>query len=230
MNGVDVSLPAGDALLRAGLPLGGRLVRLEPLDESHVGELADAAAESRASYGYTLVPEGREAMAAHVRELLAVAARGEELPFAQIRVVDGRAVGLTRFLTLRRRPGETLPYAVEIGGTWLAGSAQRSGINLEAKRLLLEHAFERWHVGRVDLKTDARNARSRAAILALGVRFEGVLRHWQPSLVPGEEELLRDSALYSILPTEWPEVRELLTARLSRAAPPAAPHEQRSLP
>jgi RimJ/RimL family protein N-acetyltransferase len=230
MSAVDAASPSERRSLREGLPLGGRLVRLEPLAEAHVAQLADAAAESRASYGYTFVPEGREAMEVYVRELLALESRDEELPFAQIRLADGRVVGLTRFLTLRRRPDEQLPYAVEIGGTWLSGSAQRSGINVEAKRLLLEHAFERWRVGRVDLKTDARNTRSRTAILALGARFEGVLRHWQPSLVPGEEELLRDTAIYSLLPDDWPAVRELLSTRLARAHAPEAPLSGDSLP
>jgi RimJ/RimL family protein N-acetyltransferase len=107
-----------------------------------------------------------------------------------------------------------VPYAVEIGGTWLAASAQRTGVNVEAKLLLLDQAFERWRVGRVDFKTDARNLRSRTAILALGARFEGVLANWQPSQAPGEEAALRDSALYAILATDWPDVRGALVARL----------------
>jgi RimJ/RimL family protein N-acetyltransferase len=105
---------------------------------------------------------------------------------------------------------ESPPYAVEIGGTWLAASAQRTGINTEAKLLLLDYAFSVLGVGRVDLKTDARNDRSRNAMARIGGTFEGVLRNWQPSLVPGEEGRLRDSALYSILDTEWPDVHERL--------------------
>jgi RimJ/RimL family protein N-acetyltransferase len=105
---------------------------------------------------------------------------------------------------------------VEIGGTFLAASAQRTGINTEAKLLLLEHAFDVLGVGRVDLKTDARNDRSRNAMLRIGATFEGVLRNWQPSLVPGEEGLLRDSALYSITDREWPEVREHLASLTAR--------------
>ena len=205
----------GAALMAAALDtptLEGRLVRLEPLSESHLDALLDAAAEDRASYHYTAVPDGREAMLAAVRDLLAARSAGEEVPFAQIRLADGCAVGVTRFLTLRTRPGELLPFAVEIGGTWLAASAQRTGINREAKLLLLTHAFETWRVGRVDFKTDARNARSRTAIAALGASFEGVLRHWQPSQVAGEETALRDSAIYSVLDTEWPVIRRALAA------------------
>jgi RimJ/RimL family protein N-acetyltransferase len=98
----------------------------------------------------------------------------------------------------------------------LGAAAQRSGINTDAKRLLLGHAFEQWGVARVDLKTDARNERSRAAIAALGAQFEGVLRSWQPSHVPGEWDSLRDTAIYSVMTAEWPAVRERLERRLSR--------------
>ncbi len=101
---------------------------------------------------------------------------------------------------------------VEIGGTWLAASAQRSGINTDAKRLMLTHAFETWGVQRVDLKTDARNERSRAAIERIGGQLDGVMRNWQPSLVPGEEGQPRDTAMYSIIPTDWPAIRERLLA------------------
>jgi RimJ/RimL family protein N-acetyltransferase len=155
-------------------------------------------------------------MVEFVRELLAAREAGETLPFTQIRVADGHPVGVTRFLSFRGRPSEP-PYAVEIGGTWLAASAQRTGINVEAKLLLLAQAFDRWKVGRVDFKTDARNERSRSAILALGARFEGILRNWQPSHVPGEEKSLRDSAVYSIVNAEWSAVLRDLTARLGRA-------------
>jgi RimJ/RimL family protein N-acetyltransferase len=194
--------------------LVGRLVRLEPLGDAHVEGLVSAAAEDRGTYGYTTVPLGRDAMVDFVRASLAARAVGEELPFAQVRVVDGRTLGVTRFLSLRHRPGEALPYAVEIGGTWLAASAQRSGINAEAKLLLLCEAFDVWNVGRVDFKTDVRNDRSRAAILGLGAKFEGILRNWQPSQVPGEENVLRDSAMYSIVGAEWPAVRRDIAARL----------------
>jgi RimJ/RimL family protein N-acetyltransferase len=194
--------------------LEGQLVRLEPLVQAHAGPLAGAAAENRETYGYTYVPEGPDAMGTFVAGLIAARDAGEEVPFAQVRLADGQPVGMTRMLTIRRRPGATVPYAVEIGGTWLAASAQRTGVNVEAKLLLLDQAFERWRVGRVDFKTDARNLRSRTAILALGARFEGVLSNWQPSQAPGEEAALRDSALYAILATDWPDVRGALVARL----------------
>ena len=193
--------------------LEGRLVRLEPLGETHVAELAAAAAEDRATYDYTVVPDGLAGAAAYVADLLAQRERAETVPFVQRDARSGRVVGATRFLTLRC-DGER-PYAVEIGGTWLAASAQRSGVNTEAKLLLLTHAFEVWGVARVDLKSDARNERSRAAILRLGATFEGVLRHWQPSLVAGEESLYRDSAIYSFIDREWPARRAHLASLLA---------------
>jgi N-acetyltransferase len=197
-------------------PLAGRLVRLEPLGLEHAAGLAAAAMGDRRSFGFTAVPDGPDETARYITNILAAQSRGETIPFAQVRVVDGQPVGVTRFLELRCRPGELIPYAVEIGGTWLAAAAQGTGINIEAKKLLLGQAFDSWRVGRVDLKTDARNARSRAAISALGAQFEGVLRCWQPSLVEGEETELRDSAMFSIIPSEWDSVRRTLDDRLER--------------
>lgn len=89
-------------------------------------------------------------------------------------------------------------------------------MNTESKYLLFRHAFEVWGVARVDLKTDARNRRSRAAIESVGARFEGVLRNWSRSWAPGEEGLLRDSAIFSVTAEEWPDVRERLEARIAR--------------
>jgi len=198
--------------------LAGRLVRLEPLSDAHVEGLAAAAAEDRSTYGFTVVPHSRESTTEYVQVILALQAEGDTIPFAQIRVADGRPVGATRYLTLRRRHGGGAPFAVEIGGTWLAASAQGTGINAEAKLLLLTHAFDVWNVGRVDLKTDARNARARAGILSIGATFEGVLRRWQPSQVPGEEAQLRDSAMYSVVDNEWPDVRSALERRVERKA------------
>ena len=198
--------------------VGGR-VRLEPLCEEHVEGLLAAATEDRATFGYTSVPRTRDDLVAHVRALLDERAAGQAVPFTQVRAIDGAPVGMTRFLALRSRPNAEAPYAVEIGGTWLAASAQRTGINIEAKLLLLTEAFDTWHVGRVDFKTDARNERSRRAIAALGATLEGVLRNWQPSHAPGEETLLRDSAMYSITAAEWPAVRDRLRERLDSRSP-----------
>ena len=192
--------------------LDGRLVRLEPLSAAHANEIAAAASEDRATYDYTMVPDGLAGAADYVADLLGARERGETLPFVQRDARSGRLVGATRFLNLRFAR-ESL-FAVEIGGTWLAASAQRSGLNTEAKLLLLDHAFTDWRVARVDFKTDARNERSRAAIARLGATFEGVLRHWQPSVVAGEEGRYRDSAIYSFIDTEWPERRRHLAGLL----------------
>ena len=114
-----------------------------------------------------------------------------------------------------------------MGFTWLAASAQGTGINTEAKLLLFGNAFDNWRVARVDLKTDARNLRSRAAIESVGAHFEGVLRRWSRSWAPGEEGRLRDSAMYSILSEEWPACRARLAARLAGAiAGPASRHRE----
>ena len=206
-------------------PLTGRFVRLVPLEPAHVPELVQAAAESRDTYEFALVPEGPEAMAAYVAGLLDDRDRGETVPFVQVRQTDDTPVGMTRLLNIRSRPGAGTPYAVEIGGTWLAASAQRTGINAEAKLLLMTYAFETWQVGRLDIKTDVRNQRSRTAIAAIGGTFEGVLRGWQPSQVDGEEDRLRDTAMFSILRAEWPGVQARLSARLRAGASggPAGP-------
>ena len=195
--------------------LRGDLVRLEPLRADHVVALADAAGEDRAAYGFTAVPDGFDAFEQFVADRLASAAAGELVPFAQVRVADDRVVGMTSFTTLRRRPTGEL-FAVEVGGTWLAATAQRAGINHEAKLLLFTWAFEEWRVARVDLKTDARNDRSRRAIEGIGARYEGVLRSWQPSQAVGEDGQFRDTAMYSILAAEWPTVRSRLRASLAR--------------
>ena len=198
--------------------LTGTFVRLEPLALEHVDGLLDAANEDRTTYSLTSVPDDRDGTEGFVNDMLRMWENGEVIPFAQVDVATNRPVGVTRFMTVRSLRRFATPYAVEIGGTWLAKSAQRSGINTEAKLLLLEYAFETWHVGRVDLKTDARNDRSRNAILRIGASFEGVLRHWQPSLVEGEEGMLRDSTMFSIVDDEWPSVRERLASLLDNYA------------
>jgi N-acetyltransferase len=194
--------------------LAGSLVRLEPLSASHVPALTRAAEEDRSAYGWTLVPRAGE-VAGYVAAQLA---RPGLTPFAQVRLSDEAAVGCTAFWDARTWPERADLFAVEIGWTWLAASAQRTGINAEAKLLLLTHAFEVLRVARVDLKTDARNDRSRQAIARLGAQFEGVLRSWSPSHAPGEEGRLRDSAMFSVTAAEWPDVKSRLAARVARRA------------
>jgi RimJ/RimL family protein N-acetyltransferase len=193
--------------------LSGSLVRLEPLSPSHVPDLARSAEEDRSAYAFTLVPRADEA-AAYVKTQLT---RDGLTPFAQVRVRDEKAVGCTSFCSPRTWPDRRELCAIEIGWTWLAASAQGAGINAEAKLALLTYAFETLGVARVDLKTDARNQRSRQAIARLGARFEGVLRSFSPSWAPGEEGLLRDSAMFSVIAAEWPPVKSALAARVASA-------------
>jgi RimJ/RimL family protein N-acetyltransferase len=195
--------------------LVGSLVRVEPLSMDHAEDLTATAEGDRSSFGFTRVPRGSEEIENYIRDQLGRADQGELIPFAQVRLADGRSVGSTSYLGIRFRPEKPDPFAVEIGSTWLGASAQGTGINTETKLLLLEHAFETWSVARVDLKTDARNIRSRNAIEGLGAQFEGVLRNWQPSLVAGEEGRYRDSAMFSILDSEWTETKDRLRKRLS---------------
>jgi RimJ/RimL family protein N-acetyltransferase len=187
------------------------------LSGRHADDLAVAAEEDRSSYRFTLVPRAAE-VGDYLAAQLARAAQGL-IPFAQVRRADGRAVGCTAYWDPRYWPGRRDLRAVEIGFTWLAASAQGSGINAEAKLLLMTHAFEGLQVTRVDLKTDARNVQSRRALEALGATFEGVLRNWSASWAPGEEGLLRDSAMYSVIASEWGAVRAGLAGRLRRPGP-----------
>jgi RimJ/RimL family protein N-acetyltransferase len=197
-----------------GPVLDGSLVRLEPLGHHHATDLAVAAEQDRSSYGFTWVPRAAE-VAGYIDAQLARAATGRLAPYAQVATSSGRAVGATAYWDPRPWPGQDRLCAVEIGFTWLGASAQGTGINAEAKYLLFRHAFDAWNVARVDLKTDARNSRSRAAIEGVGARFEGVLRNWSQSWAPGEDGRLRDSAMFSVIDTEWPACRSMLEQRLA---------------
>jgi RimJ/RimL family protein N-acetyltransferase len=194
--------------------LHGRDVVLRPLTRAHAPELAAAAAESREHYLYNRVPDGLSDTQSYVDSALTQRASGKRFPF----VVEwrGRVVGTTSYAEYEPwswPAGSPLqrvdrPDAVEVGYTWLSGSAQRTGCNTEAKRLLLSHAFETWQVHRVTIYTDARNQRSRRAIERLGASLDGILRGHRP----GVDGSVRNSALYSIMEDEWPAVRERLMA------------------
>jgi RimJ/RimL family protein N-acetyltransferase len=194
--------------------LQGRRVRLEPLNQQHAGSLAAAASENRDSYQFTWVPTAA-AVPAYIDEQLSRAAAGSLMPYAQISLTSGLVVGATAYWDPRPWPDSTDLCAVEVGFTWLAASAQGTAINTEAKYLLFRHAFEQWRVARLDLKTDARNTRCRAALAAAGTQFEGVLRSWSRSWAPGESGRLRDSAIYSIVAADWPTTRIHLESRLA---------------
>ena len=183
--------------------LEGRLVRLEPLERGHADGLWDASRDARTWRWLSIVqPSSRAELDAFVEAALGAAAAGTELPL--VTLCNKRIVGSTRFLALRPEHG-----SVEIGWTWLHPSAWGTGVNVEAKLLMLRHAFEVWRCRRVELKTDAQNRRSRGAMEALGATFEGI--HRKHMLVRTGEN--RDSAWYSITDDEWPYVERGLTAR-----------------
>jgi RimJ/RimL family protein N-acetyltransferase len=199
--------------------LAGVEVTLRPVTLDDVGPLAAAAAESREHYRLSVVPEGEGATRAYVERFLRQQAAGDRLPF--VTVWRGRVVGSTSFIEPRIwawPPGSTMqradrPDVVEIGSTWLAGSAQRTRCNSEAKLLMLGHAFERWNVHAVFFKTDVRNERSRRAIERLGAAFDGVRR----ADMPGADGTVRNSAWYSMTAPEWPSIKAQLQRRLATA-------------
>ena len=193
--------------------LSGDVVRLEPLTPGHVPGLRRAA-EGAGPNAFAAVPTPDE-VEDYVARSLARRDAGAYAPFAQVEAATGRVVGHTAYLTPRWMDGGRL-FAVEIGSTWLAPAARGTAVNPAAKLLLMTQAFESWGVDRVDIKTDARNEAARAAIAATGATFEAVLRAWQPSLAPGEEGLVRDTAMFSVTPPEWPRVRVRLEERIER--------------
>ena len=183
-------------------------MRLEPLSEEHEDGLWEASRDERTWQWLSVFqPQTRAELHEYVADALANRAAGTELPLATVRRADGRVVGSTRYLALHPEH-----RTIEIGWTWLEPDAWGSGINVEAKLLMLEHAFERLGCLRVELKTDARNERSRGAMAALPAQFEGV--HRKAMLVRGGQR--RDSAWYSVLDDEWPDVRANLLRRLGR--------------
>ena len=196
--------------------LSGRHVALEPLTHDRIDDLLKAA-DDRSTFEYTFVPADRPSMEAYVAALLADHREGRAVPFVQrALMLDGSpVVGCTRFMDVRyhfgrRTGGEPLPDEVEIGGTWLSSAAQRTGVNTEAKLLLLRHAFEVWGVQRVAICTDERNERSRRAIERIGARFEGVLRNHRPSTAADERGRLRNTAVHSVTTDDWPAVESRL--------------------
>ena len=188
--------------------LDGQVVVLEPLAPHHEERLFLAAGHSEIWQWLTPINESRKYFSSWFQTGLAESEAGREGVFATIDRGSGEPVGSTRYLNVRE-----VHRGVEIGWTWLTPSAWRTGANIEAKLLMLEHAFERLEYMRVEFKTDSRNERSRAALAALPAKFEGVFR--KHMLMPGVG--VRDSAYYSITDEEWPEVRANLQRRLAGA-------------
>ena len=184
--------------------LTGSRVTLEPLAASHAAELASAVGELWRSW-YTTVPKP-EGMSAEIDRRLALRDGGSMLPFAVRRNDTGVAVGMTTFMNL-----EPDDRRLEIGSTWLAKSAQRTGLNTEAKLLLLGHAFDSLNCIAVEFRTHWHNLQSRRAIAELGAKQDGVLRNHHV----GRDGTLRDTVVFSIIESEWPTVRLSLTERLA---------------
>ncbi|HEX8795867.1 MAG TPA: GNAT family protein [Polyangiaceae bacterium] len=204
----------------ARVTLAGRHLRLVPLLMEHAAALLRIADESGSTYGYQAVASDLAGMEAFVATALDEEARGVSLPFA---VMDpaGAVIGTTRYMAIEwwtwpaspppPVPAPSGPDVLEIGWTWYAERVQRTAVNTESKLLLCTHAFEALGVRRITWKTDARNERSRAAILRLGAKFDGILRAHKVAA----DGIVRDSAFYSMLRAEWPAAKAKLEERLA---------------
>jgi RimJ/RimL family protein N-acetyltransferase len=187
--------------------LEGRHVRLEPLKLSHAPDLLSALTKDASIWRWLSIepPLDLAPMEAYIASALEGQVAGTSIPFAQISLAEGRAVGSTRYLNISRND-----LGLEIGWTWIGAPWQRTAINTEAKFLLLRHAFEELGAARVQLKTDARNQQSQAAIARLGAVREGVLRKYQRT----RGDFIRDTVMFSVIAEEWPEVKRGLLAKL----------------
>ncbi len=184
-------------------------MRLEPLSLAHHAALCAAGLDFEIWRWNPRNVRTPDDMRAYIEQALAEQARGTSLPFATIDLASGKAIGSTRFLNL-----DPANLRVEIGGTWLARQWQRTGANTEAKYLMLAHAFEELGCLRVEFKTDSLNQRSREAILRLGAKEEGTLRNHMLTW----SGRIRHTVYYSIIDSEWPEVKMRLEQRLARGA------------
>ncbi len=188
--------------------LTGTHVRLEPMTEEHIPALAEIGV-GQPFWHFMLYGDmnSEEDMRSWVRDILARAEKGTDLPFVAIQLASGRLAGATRYLNIMPKD-----RSLEIGGTWYGSDFQRTPVNTECKYLLLRHAFETLECIRVQLKTDSRNERSQRAIERIGSVKEGVLRNHM--ILP--DGYIRHSVFYSILDTEWPGVKSRLEEMLAR--------------
>jgi N-acetyltransferase len=194
----------------APVELQGTHVRLEPLAPGHLDGLTLAGSDPRIWRWMPFDGSTPEGMAGIVDAALAAQSAGTEVAFVTIEQASGRVVGSTRYLALA--PAN---LRLEIGWTWIDPAFQRSAVNTEAKLLGMSHAFDALGMRRVEFKTDALNEQSRAAILGIGAQFEGIFR--KHMVMTGGRA--RDSAYYSVIDSEWPDVRAHLQARLARHSP-----------
>lgn len=183
--------------------LMGSQVCLVPLSRVHVADLAIAGNQASIwTYMRNGTVDSPEKMLDFVENLLELQARGTDQPFAVIHLPTAKAIGMTRYIGI-----DPANRSLEIGGTWYGVEYQRSGVNSEAKLLLLQHAFETLGCIRVQFKTDLSNKRSQRAIERIGAVREGVLR--DHIILPGGT--IRSSVFFSILAAEWPAVKQRLT-------------------
>jgi N-acetyltransferase len=184
----------------------GRFVVLEPLTRAHLDGLFRAGQGEGIFQWIPDDPSGpRENMERFVADALELARLGQQVPFVVCDAASGEPIGSTRFLEIRLEH-----LRAEIGWTWLTPRVWRTGANVEAKLMLLRHAFERVGLRRVEFKTDARNERSRGALLALGAQFEGIFRKHMVV----RDGAPRDSAYYAVIDDDWPALRATLERRL----------------
>jgi N-acetyltransferase len=189
------------------LTLEGKVVRLEPLRPEHAQPLWDAVKDGLEDI-FRWIPYAvrtREEFGRFIDFVLEEQRRRVSVPFATVERSSGRLAGSTRFMNI-----DAANRRVEIGSTWIAAPWQRTAVNTEAKYLMLRHAFETWNCMRVELKTDALNEKSRKAILRLGAKEEGTFRKHMVTW----NGRVRDSVYFSILDTEWPEVKAGLEEKL----------------
>lgn len=186
--------------------LEGAGVRLEPLAKAHLAGLVEVGLDEELWRWIPTPVRTQEEMAAYVETALGEQAQGVALPFAIVEKSTGRAIGSTRYGNIDRTHRR-----VEIGWTWVARDWQRTAVNTEAKYLLLRHAFESLGCMRVELKTDSLNERSRAAILRLGAREEGIFRNHMITA----SGRIRHTVYFSIIDSEWPAVKAHLETKLN---------------
>jgi len=185
------------------------VVRLEPIRHEHAEMFWEVAKDDLDDI-FRWIPyrmQTRDDFQKLIDKIFAEQERGESLAFATVEKKSGQTVGSTRFMNIDRANRR-----VEIGSTWIVPAWQRTAVNSEAKYLMLRHAFEVWGCVRVELKTDALNEKSRNAILRIGAKEEGTLRKH----VITWTGRIRDSVYFSILDSEWPEVKAKLEQRLAR--------------
>ena len=186
--------------------LQGKHVRLEPLTAAHIPGLSEVGLDPDLRQ-WTLIPATPDEMRAYVENALAEEKAKESLPFATIEAASSRVIGATRFCYI-----EPAHRRVEIGFTWIAKPWQRTPINTEAKYLMLRHAFEVFGCIRLEFITDVLNERSRAALLRIGAKQEGILRRHMIM----DSGRIRDTMLFSIIDSEWAGIKRMLEGKLDR--------------